>query len=360
MDTPLISVVMSTFNGERFLAEAIESILAQSFTKFEFIIINDGSTDGTPALLDEYQKRDARIRVCHQENRGLVDALNTGCQMARGQYIARMDADDISIRDRLEWQLEFMERNPDIAVLGGFVELIDAAGQSLGVRRNLLNDHEIRSSLPGACPFWHPTVLMRTEAFRSTGGYRKVVVDAEDHDLWLRMSEHSKLANLGEVVLRYRVHADQVSMRKCKRQALSSLAAQAAFLARSRGNPDPLDEVHEITPALLADLGVSKMEQDTAFASRYLWRIVRYSHGADVTGTCNLVKEMNEMLPWLEHAAVQRWVIADLRLLKAKLHWRQGNVLKAIANCAYAIWTRPMIAARPVKPLLRPFNRTRN
>jgi glycosyltransferase involved in cell wall biosynthesis len=350
VSTPLVSVVMSVFNGERFLREAMDSILDQSFRDFEFIVIDDGSTDGSGAVLRSYQGSDDRLRVYPQENRGLTDSLNLGCSLARGRYILRMDADDVAIRDRLLWQLDFMERNPDVAVLGGAVELIDPLGSPLGFGYSPVNDDEIRSKFP-ECPFWHPTILMRTEAFLSTRGYRKVVVDSEDHDLWLRMGDKFKLANLARVVLRYRVHPDQVSVRKCKQQTLSALAAQVAFLARGKGEPDPLDEVNEITPALLVELGVSATQQDTIVAQRYLWRAVRYSCSNDEC-IVKTLKEIDDMLLDVKHTA-KSWALADLQLLKAKLYWRQSRRLKTIGMCAHALWTRPMIITRPLKPMLR-------
>ena len=116
MVSPIVSVVMSVYNGERFLREAVGSILDQSFRKFEFIVINDGSTDFTGAMLDSYQEQDLRMHVYHQENRGLVESLNRGCALAQGKYIARMDADDISVINRLMWQVEFMEKHPEVTV----------------------------------------------------------------------------------------------------------------------------------------------------------------------------------------------------------------------------------------------------
>jgi hypothetical protein len=349
MGFPLVSVVMSVYNGERFLREALDSILKQSFREFDFIVIDDGSTDGSGAILRSYQLSDPRLRVYPQENRGLIDSLNRGCRLARGRYILRMDADDVAIRDRLLWQLEFMERNPAIAVLGGAIEFIDPAGSPLGFSYMPLYDDEIRSTFPG-CTFWHSTVLMRTEAFLSIGGYRKIVVEAEDHDLWLRMGDKFKLANLARVVLRYRVHSDQVSVRKCKQQTLSGLAAQVAFLARRNGESDPLDEVNEITPALLVELGVSETQQNTMVAQKYLWRAVKYSRSNDER-IAETLKEIDAILADVKHTA-KSWAIADLHLLRAKLYWRQSRWLKTMAICAHALWTWPVMVARPLKPLL--------
>ena len=140
MSSPIVSVVMSVLNGERFLREAVESILDQSLREFEFIIINDGSTDFSGSILDSYQHKDPRLRVVHQENMGLVESLNRGCGLARGKYIARMDADDIAIQDRLRWQADFMETHPEVGVVGGAVEVIDTTGRSLPYRASKLLD----------------------------------------------------------------------------------------------------------------------------------------------------------------------------------------------------------------------------
>ncbi len=132
-----------------FATEAADSILGQSVLDFEFIIINDGSTDRTALILDSYQKNDPRVRVYHQENRGLVESLNRGCAFARGKYIARMDADDVANRDRLLWQIAFMEKHPEIGVLGGAVEFIDVKGASMGISVNPTKDHQIKKAMRG-------------------------------------------------------------------------------------------------------------------------------------------------------------------------------------------------------------------
>src|SRR5918996_2481069 len=117
ISTPKVSVVMPAYNAAVYLDEAVTSILNQTFREFEFIVINDGSTDDTVSILDKYEKSDSRIRVYHQENQGMIAALNRGCRLARGKYIARMDADDISLPRRFERQLEFMEGHPQIGIL---------------------------------------------------------------------------------------------------------------------------------------------------------------------------------------------------------------------------------------------------
>jgi cellulose synthase/poly-beta-1,6-N-acetylglucosamine synthase-like glycosyltransferase len=347
MAVPSVSVVMSVFNGERFLREAVESILNQSFCDFEFIIINDGSTDDSGSILDWYQRSDHRIRTYHQENRGLVQSLNRGCGLAQGKYIARMDADDIAVRDRLTWQFTFMEDHPEVAVLGGAFELIDQTGEVLRVVRHPLEPRELERDILKSSIICHPTAFIRKAAVIAAGGYRNVV-DAEDYDLWLRIAEHHPLANLPDVLLKYRLHLGQVSVARCRSQALGTVAARAAASARRSGKPDPLDSVGEITPALLARLGVSKTAQHTALARGYLSAIRNMCDAGEYTHALNVLEVLRS--PELKHAEI--WTIADLRLCAAKVYWHKRRFARSILAAAHAAITRPAILGRPFKPLL--------
>jgi hypothetical protein len=352
MQRPLqVSVVMSVLNGEKFLPEAVDSILKQSFRDFEFIVIDDGSTDSSGAILESYQKKDPRVRVYHQENRGLVESLNRGCAMARGKYLARMDADDIAIKERLMLQVRFMEEHPEVAVLGGAVEVIDSTGRWLDTSVNPSGDSQLKlDALRGNCPFWHSTVLMRKDVFVSVGGYRKVVVDCEDYDLWLRISDRYQLANLKEVLTKYRLHPDQVTLRKCKQGALSALAAQAAAGSRRSGNPDPLDSIDEITPAVLATLGVSDATLNATLAKRYLRVIQIMCDACQYTAATEALDEITGSCDW--KLAGSR-ALAEVCLLRARLTWRQGRYLSSILNVGQAIIARPIVLGLPLKPLLR-------
>ena len=350
MSSPNVSVVMSVYNGERFLREAVESILGQSLREFEFIAIDDGSTDASFSILDSYRARDTRLRVYHQENKGLVDALNRGCALARGNYIARMDADDIAMTNRLQRQMEVMESHPEVGVLGSAVQFIDPSGKPLLTGRNPATDREVRSALLQGCPFWHPTVVMRKDCFISAGGYRKVVVDAEDNDLWLRMADRCQLTNLQEALLKYRLHPYQVTVRKFRQTALNSLAARAAAASRRNGNGDPLDSVPEITPAVLIELGVSEAAQRAAVAGRYLWSIRTMCDTGDYAGAFNLLNELLRSCEW-EHA--DNRVIADVRVLAARIYWRQRKFGSSVLSAGRALIRRPMILGRPLKPVLR-------
>jgi Sulfotransferase family/Glycosyl transferase family 2 len=209
---PLISVCMPVYNAKRYLAEAVESILGQTFRDFEFLIIDDGSTDRSLAILKRYAARDARIRLSSGPNAGLVARLNEMLHQARGDLIARMDADDVALPERFARQVEFLRSHPEVDVVGGAQEHVGAKGHLLSVHYDPQGHEEIdERALAGACPINHPSVMMRRKAVLAVGGYRAEMLPAEDLDLWLRMGERGRLANLPEVITRYRLHESSVS-----------------------------------------------------------------------------------------------------------------------------------------------------
>jgi len=209
---PNVSVVLPVFNGEKYLKAAIESILKQTYTQFEFIIINDGSTDSTKQILLDYSDKDSRIKLIHQDNKGLVDSLNRGVSIAQGKYIARMDADDISAPERFELQVAFLEANPDYVAIGSDIVLIDDEARKLTTQYQLQDHESIQfAAFAGHCPICHPAALIRTDAILKSGLYNKEFYPAEDLDLWLRLSEIGLLGNLNASLLFYRMHGESIS-----------------------------------------------------------------------------------------------------------------------------------------------------
>jgi glycosyltransferase involved in cell wall biosynthesis len=204
---PLVSIVMPVYNTAPFLEEAVHSILHQTFTNFEFIIIDDGSTDESLDVLKSF--RDERIIVLSNGiNRGLVFTLHRGLNAARGRYIARMDGDDVSLPDRLQRQVDYMDAHPEADLVATCVDLIDEAGRNTGVwedDRLHISPESIRSFLPVNNSLAHPSVLARAEVIRALG-YRAAQKDAEDYDLWLRWASagHS-LHKIPDPLVRHRI-----------------------------------------------------------------------------------------------------------------------------------------------------------
>lgn len=346
---------MAVCNVDRFLAEAIESVLTQTFQDFEYIIADFGSTDSSTAIVASYARKDDRIRMVDAPDCNLVQARNVACSHARGEFVAVMDADDVCLPIRLEREFEVFEKNPDIGIVGSATEWIDASGARLGVQHVPETDSEIRATLPLRCPFWHPTVMVRTSVLKLAGWYRRPFVYAHDYDMELRVAEHSRCVNLSEVLVNYRVHSSQVTLRKQKQQTLCKLAAQASARCRTAGHNDPLNNAEEITPRLLAEIGVSDRElQNTLVSDGRNWIRAMIAAGED-SAALVAATEMVKSAP----AAVDRWQIADLLLTTAKLHWKNGSMIRSAAAAGRAIAKRPVVLARPVKAILSPASRNR-
>lgn len=210
---PKISVLMSVYNGEKFIDSAIRSILHQTFQDFEFIIIDDASTDSTPDILRKFT--DPRFKISrNNENLGLTKSLNSGLSAARGEYIARMDADDISLPHRLEVQYDFLKNRPEYALVGSSYYKIDEEGNIISLVPVLTSDQEIRTGLKAQNWFCHGSVLMRKESLVASGGYNERFIYSQDYDLWLRMSESFLVANIEEPLYSWRVTSDCISRDK--------------------------------------------------------------------------------------------------------------------------------------------------
>jgi hypothetical protein len=235
-----VSVVLPVWNGERFLAEAIESILSQTFDSFELIVVDDGSTDSTAEIAFQFARRDPRVQVIRLEHNGIAHALNAGIARARGLYIARMDGDDVAHPARLQKQVAFLDANADCVAVGSAIEVIDEGGEHLGMRMFPEHHDDIIHTLMNtwSTAIAHPTLMTRMDALREVGGYRPACVPSEDLDLWFHLSGVGKLANLGESLLRYRRHRDTVGIRDHVRQL--TMGAAIVNEIRSRRGLRPL------------------------------------------------------------------------------------------------------------------------
>lgn len=214
--TPLVSVLMPVFNAERYLREAIDSVLAQSIRDFEFVVIDDGSVDASAAIIAEAACRDPRVRPLYRPHRGFADTLNAGLAAAKGQWLARMDADDVCVPDRLEAQLAFAGRYPGIAVVGSYAWYLSEDGRMLGLYRlgptTLAEFARVteRGQLVHMC---HPTVMMDRRAVLEAGGYDERFPIVEDLELFNRLVDRGHvLLTLPEPKLLYRVHAHSIVM----------------------------------------------------------------------------------------------------------------------------------------------------
>ncbi len=245
MSMPTVSVVMSVYNGEASLARTMESVLAQEGVDFEFIVVNDGSTDGSGRLLDDYALRDARVRVIHQENTGLTRALIHGCAAARGEFIARQDCGDASLPGRLAAQVDAFQGYPDRVMVasgtkfraptGAVLDRVTRPGPVLAEGLSLLDVQRIKG------PPHHGSVMFRRDVYEAVGGYRAPFVVAQDLDLWLRLTERGCAWGLDEIHYEAEVSAAGISAeRRDEQLRIASAAIECARARRSGGDDAPV------------------------------------------------------------------------------------------------------------------------
>jgi glycosyltransferase involved in cell wall biosynthesis len=219
MAEPRFSIVLPVYNGAKYLREALASVRWQTLADWECVCINDGSTDGSGEILEQFAAADGRFRVVHQANAGIVAALNRGIGEAQADWIARMDADDVALPERLAVQARYVEAHPKTLVLSSHMACMDAAGLPIGVQCGPTEHAEIeRRLLGGQNTINHPTVVMRRDAVVAARMYRREFEWVEDADLWLRLAQKGRLATVPQVLLKYRLHAGSVCSTRSETQ----------------------------------------------------------------------------------------------------------------------------------------------
>jgi glycosyltransferase involved in cell wall biosynthesis len=276
---PTVSVLMPVYNAERYVAEAVESILAQTFTDFEFLIVDDGSADRSREILQQYAQKDARIALTSRPNTGYVVALNEMLAIARGEFIARMDADDVSFPKRFERQLEYLRTRKCCMVVGTATEWIDPDGELLKVNvspscHNAIDSAHLTTQVSAIC---HPTAIIRADVFKSVGFYDEGLFGAEDLDLWLRIAEIGELANMAEPLLKYRFHFNKVGFADKQRQVESARIGVLRACAR-RNIPAQLladySQLPRVDSQLQAWAWWALRSGNVATARKYAWRMM--------------------------------------------------------------------------------------
>ena len=236
-----VSVIMSVYNDAAYLPQAVDSILGQTMGAFEFLIVDDGSTDGSTEILADFARRDPRIKLLRQSNRGLPASLNRLIDAARAPLIARMDGDDVSLPDRLERQVAFLRDHPDHGVVGTQMIAIDPDNTPIPRCEVVypLAHEALTAAGPTGPLFCHPSVMMRRDVLRSVGGYRPAYRHCEDYDLWLRLMPLTRMANLSDRLLCYRRSAGQVTNRHRVEMLYGAYVANLAYRTTLAGHADP-------------------------------------------------------------------------------------------------------------------------
>jgi hypothetical protein len=269
MPEPGVTILLPVYNGARFLGEALDSVFAQTYRGFELVLVDDASTDQIDEVLDMHG--DPRLRVLRRMERGgTAVALNDGLAEARGRYVALMHADDVSLRDRLARQISFLERHAEVGIVGGNQQPVDVDGRAAGpvTRLPTLPGH-IRWMLHVHNCLNHPTIMARRDLLHDLGGYRPEAVPAEDYALWVDAMEATRIANVDDVVLRYRVHPGSASSTRPDEMEARALTAAMGALSRLLGAPPDLPAVRVLRDPPQAETAPIA---DVREAASLLWR----------------------------------------------------------------------------------------
>jgi glycosyltransferase involved in cell wall biosynthesis len=269
---PSLTVLMPVHDADTFIGASLESVLTQTYADIEVVVVDDASADSTPEILAGVS--DPRLRILRLErSAGIAAALNAALDEARGRYVARMDADDVALPDRLERQVAALERDPSIGIVGGNLQPIDVNGHPLGPPTSVpTSPGHVRWMLHVHNSVNHPTVVARRSVLVGLGGYRSDAEPAEDYDLWVRALEVTRIANVPEVVVRYRVHGASTSARSPGDADRAANAVAAEALTRLLGRaPDP-DALRVLRDAARSE---GSPTEHLRAASSLLWRFTR-------------------------------------------------------------------------------------
>lgn len=268
---------MSCYNASRYLREAMESVLGQTCRDYEFIVVNDGSVDDTLRILQAYASKDRRIRILDKANTGLADSLNAGMEIARGEWIARQDADDVALPDRLARQMAFLTRCPSVVLLGTGCTLIDENGTpSRDHQYPARHDALISQMGSGGSPFPHASAMFRRQTAMQLGGYNPRFTRSQDVDLWLRLSEVGKIACMPEPLVKIRKHAANISHHNGGRtSAVLGMAARACHFIRLRRACDPSQEAAVDVWEEFVEWLSYRLEQESCLEIRRKWSSMR-------------------------------------------------------------------------------------
>ncbi|MFH0962841.1 MAG: glycosyltransferase [Planctomycetota bacterium] len=345
MSAPRISVIMTVRNDERYLARAVESVLSQDVTDFEFIIVDDGSTDGSPDVVRSIT--DSRVRLLRQEASGVAAGLNRALAEASGDLVARQDADDASLPGRFRAQIDFLSRHTEIDALGTGFRQIDDGDKVQGTFPGVTDLRYLEDLLLVDNPFMHGSMMIRAEVLRRHGGYRNVA--CEDFELWTRLAGRARFANLPEVYYDWRWHEKAVTKRNATGLARDAVAIRVEYLARRLAAPGPSEaaapgeRLHPLAARRLGynyfELGRLFFELDRFDRAAFFLDLARRTHATPLACLWN-------RLSWSKHRISRAELRVKLRI--ARLDGRRRGAAKAELRKSNRFpYANPILVGRP-------------
>jgi glycosyltransferase involved in cell wall biosynthesis len=322
---PLVSVLINAYNAEPYLAECLDSVLAQTLEDFEVIVVDDGSSDATGQIAEAYARRDPRVRVYHNErNLGIPATINRALAHSRGEFIAKMDADDVTVPERFAKQVAYLRAHPEVVMVGGWWSRIEADGRELGGHRPRASNRRLAQQMLRRCVMVHPTVMVRGDLMRRIK-YREFFRYAQDYDLFLRLSEHGEIAMLPEVMVKARFNPKGVTVQRFHEQAQYARYARTFARQRRRRGTDEYERVAADPSA------IRPFASDRASLGFYHYRrgLLRVSL-RDMAGARREFRRSLAAVPW--DVRVVGWfvltlapkaLLEQLRRLMWRLRWGQ-------------------------------------
>ena len=333
---PQISVIMAVYNGEKFLEEAIGSILKQTFSNFEFIIIDDGSEDTSLKIIKNF--KDKRISILeNNKNIGLSASLNKGIKLSKGKYIARMDADDISLPERLEKQYNFMERNPNIGIVGTGYHLINESGERMGTYIYPDNPVTIHWKLLTGPVFPHPTVMMRKKVLIENNlSYNEEYFVTQDYELWCRIIQFTEGSNFPEALIQYRHHDQSKSKAESDKQEQLRVKVSAESLVNIYQIPNLTTEQTAIIRVIVNSDISSLKKTDLEKVNKIFFHILG-KFRKNISSSKSLINnwQLNYMLPLI--IQLEKLLI-NTPLLKEEDRVLYLNYLFKLSSCNISVW----------------------
>ena len=313
-NTPLVSVLITVYNDEKHIGTAVESILNQSFQDFEIVVVDDGSTDNTPMVLQKYSEADNRIKIFSQANSGTTKAANNGLSKSVGKYIARLDSGDYSYSHRLKYEVDFLEKNPNIALIGGGVHIIDVEGRIIGSRN--INIKHPKNVLAHRCIFQQSDVMFRKEAIMKLGGYREKFKNAQDYDLWLRISEKYEIVKVNEIFGVWRLNAGGYTLSRTFEQKAEIEIIKKMAQKRLRGIDDGYSNYNGLQKVFVHRKKISN-EQYLKIKIGFLLKDLRKKEAREM-----IAKEIKEM-KWYKKMLLLSITYSPDFLLKIPIRLRE-------------------------------------